>query len=253
MKRKQYAITCLLALSLSGSLGGCSESNDAAPAPDPAAAGEASAPTGAPGGGTTTAGQAPAAQGGGEGPAVTDMMAGTQPAPSGDMAGAQPAPSGDMAAGPQPAPAGDMASGQPAPGGADGGPGATGAGPTGAPTFSAIYDEILVGRCSGPICHSGASGGKLVMTNKADAYAALVSTPAEGVTLPGICEGMPPNCADVGVMRVAPNDPEGSLLLDKVENENPRCGCAMPTSPPRLSDAEIEQIRAWIMLGAPND
>lgn len=125
--------------------------------------------------------------------------------------------------------------------------------PLATPTFTSIYREILVDRCSGPICHSGATGGNLVMTSQAEAYEALVSAPAEGVTLPGICEGMPANCADLGVMRVAPNDPEGSLLLDKITSLKPRCGCPMPTSPPQLSEAELEQIRAWILLGAPND
>lgn len=130
----------------------------------------------------------------------------------------------------------------------------TGPGPTPrAPTFTAIYEEVLVNQCSGPICHSGPSGGNLIMTSKEAAYEALVNVPAEGVTLPGICEGMPPNCGELGLMRVAPNDPDASLLLDKVANTPPRCGCPMPTSPPALSDAAVQQIRTWIMAGAPND
>ena len=69
----------------------------------------------------------------------------------------------------------------------------------------------------------------------------------------GICAGMPPDCRDSGLMRVAPKDPDKSLLLDKIVHAEPRCGCRMPTSPPGLDEAAIEQVREWIMLGAPND
>lgn len=91
------------------------------------------------------------------------------------------------------------------------------------------------------------------MTNKDAAYKALVSVPAAGMTLPGICMGMPPNCKDVGGLRVVPNDPDKSLLLDKLSHEMPRCGCRMPTSPPSLPEPALQQIRTWIMMGAQNN
>lgn len=121
----------------------------------------------------------------------------------------------------------------------------------GSPTFSAVYQEIIVGRgCNGaPTCHASMSGGNLTMRNKAEAYLALVGIKGMGVNGPGAAT---PNCADTGLTRVVPNDPANSLLLDKVASAAPKCGTVMPPGS-MLTAPQIEQIRAWIMAGAKDD
>ncbi len=122
-----------------------------------------------------------------------------------------------------------------------GGGGGGGGGPTFAPTFSAIWDEILVGRgCNTTSCH-GAAAGDLALTSKAEAYASLVGTPAAGA----LCTGR-------GLTRVVPGEPGASLLLDKVDGSRRACGGPMPPVG-RLAEAEVEQIRRWIERGAPDD
>lgn len=253
MMLKRYRAICILALGLPGPLWGCGD--EPVDTADTSSMGQADEAAEGTSGGTAAAGESsgmpggtPTAPGDGEPEATSGgAEAGSSDAAMGGTAGDGSETQSDGMAGGESAGGGMMGDGSAT-------AGATGdTGPTGVPTFTALFTEIFVPRCSGPICHSGTSGGNLVMTDKEEAYQALVSSPAEGVTLPGICEGMPPNCADLGVLRIAPGDPENSLLLDKVENPQPRCGCPMPTSPPPLSEAEVEQIRMWIMLGAPND
>ena len=96
--------------------------------------------------------------------------------------------------------------------------------PTYAPKFSAIFDEIIVAKgCNGgALCHGG-SVGKLTMTNKADAYTALVGVDAMGTNLPPA----PMDCKDSGLKRVVAGDPDHSLLMLKVTGMQP-CGMQMP-------------------------
>jgi hypothetical protein len=116
-------------------------------------------------------------------------------------------------------------------------------------SFTAIYKEIIKGTgCTGsPICHTGPAG-KLQMSNQMAAYQALVGVSAMGMnqTL------QPPHCADSGLKRVVPGDPDNSLLMLKVLGKAP-CGAAMPPNPPLLSQDQSDRIRAWIVNGAPND
>jgi hypothetical protein len=118
----------------------------------------------------------------------------------------------------------------------------------GSPTFSAIYQEIIVGTgCNGgPSCHAASAGGNLVMQNKADSYTALVGVAAAGAT------GAAPTCGTSGLMRVVAGMPDSSLLFDKVSSATPKCGGHMPPGG-MLTAAQITQIRDWIMAGAKND
>jgi len=50
---------------------------------------------------------------------------------------------------------------------------------------------------------------------------------------------------------VVPGDPERSFLLRKLTALGPGEGSLMPRDAPRLSDADIELVRAWIEAGAP--
>jgi hypothetical protein len=110
-----------------------------------------------------------------------------------------------------------------------------------APTFGAVYGEILSPVCAGLFCHGASETGNLPMATPDMAYAALVNVPAHG-----------PNCADSGLLRVAPGDPDASLLYLKVTN--PPCGLKMPPSyQPYLDDRETAQIANWIAMGARDD
>ncbi|HKP62368.1 MAG TPA: hypothetical protein VJV78_36795, partial [Polyangiales bacterium] len=121
----------------------------------------------------------------------------------------------------------------------------------GSPTFSAIFQEIIVGTgCNGgPTCHAGLAAGQLKMTTKAEAYMSLVGVKAMGVNLVMMAS---PNCKDSMMTRVVANDPASSLLFDKVSATMPKCGSKMPPSGALPAD-KIDQIKKWIMAGAKDD
>jgi hypothetical protein len=111
---------------------------------------------------------------------------------------------------------------------------------SGPPKLSDVYKDILGRNCSGPLCHSSAVGGNLVMSSPATAYDNLVGQPAAG-----------DKCGDSGLTRVVPGDAEASLLYLKLTN-TADCGDAMPVTGP-LESAQIDEIKAWIEAGAKND
>jgi hypothetical protein len=121
----------------------------------------------------------------------------------------------------------------------------------GSPTFSAVFQEIIVGTgCNGgPTCHASTAAGQLKMSMKADTYTALVGVKAMGVNL--VMNGSA-NCKDSMLSRVVAGDPNASLLFKKVSSATPGCGGQMPPSGMLPAD-KVEQIRAWIMNGAKND
>jgi hypothetical protein len=124
--------------------------------------------------------------------------------------------------------------------GAAGSGGTGGSASTGAPTFSAIYNDILSKRCAGPVCHSGSStGGSLnVMAGTASAVrTSLVGKAASGS-----------ECMSSGLSMVTAGQPNQSLLYLKL-TDMPPCGSRMPPTGP-LSAAELDQIRTWSMNGA---
>lgn len=109
--------------------------------------------------------------------------------------------------------------------------------PGGQPTFTAIYNEIIVGQtCT--TCHFAPP---LNFNTNDQAYAQLVGVPASG-----------PFCGGTGKILVVPGNPDASLLVDKVSNAKPSCGAVMPPSGP-LPAAQIQQIRDWISAGAKNN
>jgi polyvinyl alcohol dehydrogenase (cytochrome) len=121
------------------------------------------------------------------------------------------------------------------------GGGGGGGGATFDPIFSAIYNEIIVGKgCNTGSCH-GSDQGNLLMSSQSEAYANLVGVKASG-----------PLCGASGLTRVVPGDPASSLMFDKVSSATPVCGSTMPPGAP-LSAQEVEQIRSWIERGAAND
>ncbi len=110
------------------------------------------------------------------------------------------------------------------------------------PTFSAVYQQVLVPNCALPFCHAG-TGDYLELADMEIGYASLVNAPAQG-----------PDCAATGLKRVDPFHPETSLLVLKVTV--PPCGDKMPRSygsAMSLDPLAIQQIEKWITLGAKND
>jgi hypothetical protein len=108
-----------------------------------------------------------------------------------------------------------------------------------APTYDAVWSEILVPRCANEFCHGG-SADFLQLASQAIGYQSLVNMPAQG-----------PDCVDSGLKRVAPYEPDASLMYLKITS--PPCGNKMPFNygpPVILEPRQIDQVRAWIACGA---
>jgi hypothetical protein len=117
------------------------------------------------------------------------------------------------------------------------------------PNFTWIYTNVFP-TCGGPLCHSGTAGGNLVFDSKDGAHAQLMMA-GMGMNL-GPSMNMT-NCKDAAMMRVVPNNPDMSLLYNKLRTDMPPpCGNRMPPGG-ALCSATIAAIRMWIMSGAPND
>lgn len=111
--------------------------------------------------------------------------------------------------------------------------------PTYAPTFTAIYGEILSPICAGPFCHG--ANQFLLMNTQDIAYHAMVGVKSFG-----------PKCGDSGLTIVEPDDPDASLLYLKVTT--PPCGNMMPNGYfPALDTKQTTQIHDWIAGGAANN
>lgn len=109
--------------------------------------------------------------------------------------------------------------------------------------FSAIWSQVFTGNgCKSVFCH-GTNAGNLSLETRDGAYAQLVGVPASG-----------PLCSSSGLLRVAPGNPDGSLLLQKMAHATPACGTVMPPAAGvTVSEAQLAQVRAWIAAGAPNN
>jgi hypothetical protein len=89
----------------------------------------------------------------------------------------------------------------------------------------------LFRNCSGEVCHTDTWGS-------GDPYPFLV-----GVKATECCDGR---------LRVAPHDPQGSYVIEKLTGRSMCRGSQMPLGS-HFDDAEIRTISDWICLGAPND
>lgn len=115
------------------------------------------------------------------------------------------------------------------------------------PTFSSIYQEILVssnpaGRQACIRCHvPGRSGFREVgqdFSTPDIAYAHLVGV--RSVEKPAL-------------LRVASGDPENSYLIHKLQGRHDIVGLRMPQNADPLSSGQIQIIARWIQRGAPRD
>jgi hypothetical protein len=114
-----------------------------------------------------------------------------------------------------------------------------------APTYTAVWFEILVPNCANSFCHGGNDNSFILSTKEASyrSPTGLLDAPAGGSA-----------CAKSGLLHVDPGHPESSLLYLKLTD--PPCGVRMPNLPGslgRLDPRDIEQVRSWIELGARDD
>ena len=111
----------------------------------------------------------------------------------------------------------------------------------GAVTFTEIYEDVFRRFCSADFCHGGGAAG-FDVSSRAAAFESLVEQPANPER----------ECAELGLLRVQPGDPESSLLYLKLRVGGVPCGQQMPVGGelrPELRTA----IEAWIAAGAKND
>ncbi len=118
----------------------------------------------------------------------------------------------------------------------NGRPLAAGGGPAPlAPTLASIQANVFSVNCAIPGCHGG-------------------GTVQQGLRLdPGFSAGNLINVAspqDATLTRVIPGNPDGSLLIQKLEGTQ-TVGIRMPAFSPPLPQATIDVIRQWILNGAP--
>ncbi len=102
----------------------------------------------------------------------------------------------------------------------------------GAPAWHDIYEVILKPNCATAGCHIPAtSAGGLAMADECATRAQLFAA------------------GDCGEVRVIAGDAAGSLLIDKLTAETPRCKGRMPTFGPLPNDF-TDAIARWIDAGA---
>lgn len=115
------------------------------------------------------------------------------------------------------------------------------------PTFSSIQQNIFqttdsAGRAACTNCHT-TQGGR---TPPAGMDLGSPTTHSQIVNVPSRFKP--------GAVRVVPGDPENSYLIHKIEGRPGIMGLRMPRSgPPYLTDGQIQIIKRWITIGAPNN
>ena len=107
--------------------------------------------------------------------------------------------------------------------------------PTGfGPNFSEIQAAVFTPSCATSGCHVGVNPPASLNLEAGNSYMMLV----------GVASSQ-----NAGIQRVAPNDPDNSYLIQKLEGN---AGAQMPPSSP-LDQADINTIRQWISAGAVDD
>lgn len=105
-------------------------------------------------------------------------------------------------------------------------------------SFSNIHANILQPRCVNQACHPG--GGAPFSLARNVAYQNLVGVPSAQIPI---------------LNRVTPNQPDSSYLIQKLVGAPTYniIGSRMPPGGNPLSQNDINNLRAWINRGAPND
>lgn len=109
--------------------------------------------------------------------------------------------------------------------------------PTIEPKLTVIEQKVFQVSCTFSSCHG-------------------TDTPQQGLSLAGSTYDVLVNQPSVEVparMRVAPSDPNGSYLLEKISSDHPTSGARMPYASSPLPESEITGVRQWIEQGAQDD
>lgn len=124
-----------------------------------------------------------------------------------------------------------------------------GAAAPGGATFTKVFNLLAGGCASGGYCHAAGGGlSKLELVDQTKAYMDLVGVTAMGMTMPNTGTM---GCSTSMIMRVKANDPDNSLLMQKLRGSQ-TCGAAMPPNG-MLRPNELQLVRDWIAAGAKND
>ena len=110
---------------------------------------------------------------------------------------------------------------------------------TAATTLTQIQSTVFGPICS--TCHTGVGTmlpGSQNLTTAANSYAALVNVASK---------------EQPAVLKVKPNDPTNSYLIQKLEGAAGITGSQMPLGGPPLPQATIDKIKSWISAGAQNN
>ena len=103
-------------------------------------------------------------------------------------------------------------------------------------TLAQLQENIFGAICSA--CHTGVNAPRGLRLDSLDnSYAYLVNQAADEVP---------------ELMRVNPGNPEQSYIIKKLEGAEDIIGGRMPLGGPYLSEAQINQVRIWIINGAPH-
>jgi hypothetical protein len=104
--------------------------------------------------------------------------------------------------------------------------------------FSADIQPVFNASCVA--CHQGASAGGGMTLENGRAFAGIVNQPS----------------SQAAMARVAPYNPDNSYLVRKLEDTHIQAGgsgARMPLNANPLPAAQIDLVRRWISLGAPNN
>ena len=105
------------------------------------------------------------------------------------------------------------------------------------PNFSEIQASVFTPTCATAGCHQGAGAPQGLMLDEANSYGLLVNVASNEVP---------------AILRVAPNDPNNSYLIQKLEG-TASVGGQMPLGGTPLAQSVIDIIRQWISDGAIDD
>ncbi len=107
------------------------------------------------------------------------------------------------------------------------------------PTLTAIRADIFDPRCSASVCHGNGGARGLDLQNE----------PFEGLVNVA-------SVADPDIVRVAPGDPDGSLMFQVLQGPVPDAELGELQQMPigaEVDDADLAQLRQWIEDGAENN
>jgi hypothetical protein len=105
------------------------------------------------------------------------------------------------------------------------------------PVFSEIQANVFTPTCAVSGCHTGAGAPQGLRLDEANSFGLLVDQPSSQVP---------------ALLRVEPNDPNNSYLIQKLEG-TATVGQRMPLNADPLPQSTIDIIRQWITDGAMDD